>query len=217
MSRSRFSRYSSRACARDVRRREPVVEVRGQGLVAVLGDHRPVPVLVEPVDEHPVEAGDPPDLRRREPAQLVDRRPPAGGRGRSGRGGTGSAEAARRSARGSSSRIRTPSIRWAGRGTAVPRPAARCRSSSPARIPSAPRGATRPGPRRRGPPGVAEDLFHLEPEVSRVLPLAWTTAHDGSSTRRRPDGWMLPGMWIGSRSHVARSTPHRRPPRPLPP
>src|SRR3954452_14736679 len=44
------------------------------------------------------------------------------------------------------------------------------------------------------------------PRYSRVLPLAWATAHDGSSsTRSRPNGWMLPGMWIGSRSHVARS------------
>ena len=54
----------------DVGGGEPEVEVGGQRVVAVLGDHRAVPVLVEPVDQDPVEPDDPADLGGREPADL---------------------------------------------------------------------------------------------------------------------------------------------------
>jgi hypothetical protein len=44
------------------------------------------------------------------------------------------------------------------------------------------------------------------PQPASRLSLAATTAPSGASAISTPWGWIAPGMWIGSRSQVARSS-----------
>ncbi len=56
----------------DIRGGKAQVEVARQDAAAVLRQHRPVPVPVEPVDQRPVEAGDVADVIRQELAEIID-------------------------------------------------------------------------------------------------------------------------------------------------
>ena len=164
---------------------------------AVLGDDLAVPLGVEAVDHHPVEAGDRADVARQHGGQLVERgrgREPLQHRGQPAVPGRARLLGARRPAPTRRSAARR---RGAGPGRRRRRPSRTRSGLTSARSPASPS-------RRRGEVAGVEQLVEGAPATGRpntsaAFAEATTTARSGSvRASRAPCGWIAPGMAIGS-------------------
>ena len=196
----------------DVGGGEAQVEVGRQGLVAVLGDHRAVPALVEPVDQHPVEAGDRAHLAGGERAEILD----AGCRLQPEREAADQrlervVEVAFRLDHLLQLEDERPSARWTTAVSAGTVPS----GEGGRRSWSAPCSGVRrdSSPQASVPAGGSSSSSRAPSTRSTDLPSSgprwrWPArprARRATGQSRTPCGWMLPGMRIGSRSQAVRS------------